>query len=321
MKARVLLGAAVCLFVTSYATASKETGWIKGGEFPKVKIIVEHTASYDGRSAESIFANCLEALDDLGIVRWEANKDLGRIHATQYDSRSETEFRTLISEHEKATEKLDDTRKENDVPRYYFLIVSEQEGKTFLSIRIAEPGKPGGKVNGGEIPLKRFLLALEKRMTTDVAADQDVEKESFTAFLEEGQRLRLSVHRWTTAEEMQNLRQVYDEGGWAALKKEMQKTVVGYAFSPFFGDKPLEDRQSIHMASYRQTEKGRRVQLVTWRYDKSLISVEFILDEQGTGKGMLHMGDIAHIRPDMAFFNIDVEARTSYTLLRVRKMK
>ena len=324
MKARVLLGAVVCLFVTSYASAPKETGWIKGGEFPKVKIIAEYTASYGGRLAESVFADCLEALDDLGIARWETNKDLGRIHAIQYVRGSSTEFRTLISEHEKAMEKLDDTRKEIDVPRYYyFLIVSEQEGKAFLSIRIAEPGKPDEKVKGGDVPLKRFLSAIEKRMTVVVAAAQADEEESYAAFLYTGQRLRLNVQRWTTAEEIQNLRQVYDKGGWVALQKEMQKTVVGHAWYPFTRDKPLEDRQPLHMASYKQTEKGRSVQLVTigeGTHEKNIIAIEFTLDEQGKGEGMMHMSNTARISTE-DHLEIDVEARTSRILLRVSKTK
>jgi len=92
MKERTVLGAVMCRMVSSCVSAPKKPGWILGGEFPEVKVIVEDTKSYDDQSAASIFADCLGALDDLGVAPWDQNKDLWRIQATLTVRKTESIF-------------------------------------------------------------------------------------------------------------------------------------------------------------------------------------------------------------------------------------
>ena len=155
MKTRVLLAAGICLILSSCISAPKDRGWIQGGALPKVKVIVEYTKPYDNRSAESLFADCLSALDDLDL-RYTVNKELGRIYAIQA-----VFFEKLFDRSERG-----DTRKVHTSRYYFFFIVSELEETSFLSIRIAEPGQHGKKVIKGEVPLNKFLAALEKRLKT-----------------------------------------------------------------------------------------------------------------------------------------------------------
>ncbi len=105
-------------------------------------------------------------------------------------------------------------------------------------------------------------------------------------------RLFMWVERWTTDEERMQLYKTLKEGGPEAFRKAMEKTVAGYVRTS------NSLRYPLSVASSFQTDKGRKIRLVTARpilwsevmgatrseqYEYGVI--EFTLDEKGKGVG------------------------------------
>ena len=105
-------------------------------------------------------------------------------------------------------------------------------------------------------------------------------------------RLFMTVDRWTTNEERMQLAKILQEKGPEALRAAMEKMTAGYVRTS------NSIRYPLSLASSAQTEKGRRIRLVTPRpilwsevtgatrseqYEFGVI--EFTLDEKGKGVG------------------------------------
>ena len=103
-------------------------------------------------------------------------------------------------------------------------------------------------------------------------------------------RLFMTVDRWTTNEERMQLAKTLKEGGPEALRAAMEKMTAGYVRTS------NSIRYPLSLATSFQTEKGRRIRLVTPRpilwsevtgatrseeYEFGVI--EFTLDEKGKG--------------------------------------
>lgn len=142
-------------------------------------------------------------------------------------------------------------------------------------------------------------------LTSAVLAGQETakaEKEDFTANVvltaagpATGRtgRLIMTVERWTTDEERAQLFQALQDGGSDALLKAMRKMNVGYVRTT------NTLRYRLNIATSVQTEKGRRIRLVTERpilwaevsgmsprsRDYEFGIIEFTLDENGKGEG------------------------------------
>jgi len=107
-------------------------------------------------------------------------------------------------------------------------------------------------------------------------------------------RLTLTVEKWTTPEERDQLFMVLQKDGSDALVKELRKKKVGYFRLA------RTTAESINFAISRQTEKGLLIRLVAARpihfgefkahtqsqqYEFGFI--EFLLDEKGKGEGRI----------------------------------
>lgn len=105
-------------------------------------------------------------------------------------------------------------------------------------------------------------------------------------------RLYMSVDKWTTDEERMQLYQTLKQGGPEAFQAAMRKTTVGYVRTS------NSLRYPLNIASSVQTEKGRRIRLVTERpigwvelqtstrsRDYEFGVIEFTLDEKGKAVG------------------------------------
>jgi len=105
-------------------------------------------------------------------------------------------------------------------------------------------------------------------------------------------RLFMTVDRWTTNEERKQLYEALKGGGPEAFRKAMEKLTVGYVRTS------NSLRYPLSVASSFQTDKGRKIRLVTVRpilwaevrgttrseeYEYGVI--EFTLDEKGKGIG------------------------------------
>jgi hypothetical protein len=105
-------------------------------------------------------------------------------------------------------------------------------------------------------------------------------------------RLFMTVDRWTTNDERMQLYKALKEGGPEAFRKAMEKTTAGYVRTS------NSLRYPLSVASSFQTDKGRKIRLVTTRpilwsevmgatrseeYEYGVI--EFTLDEKGKGVG------------------------------------
>lgn len=152
----------ICLFFAFCAQFSKEKIWILGSEMHSAYyVIAEKSQTYDNYTVDEVWKGLSQTLADHAFYHFEVNKALGRIVATRPIIKRSVEFGDpLVKEEDFEQMRIERPRGQDLL--YFFLLISEADGKVILSCKVATRGRKVGVK--GEEELNRFLKAVDKRL-------------------------------------------------------------------------------------------------------------------------------------------------------------